>query len=345
MEGRGIMSPKRSRFSPKMTKKGTPQPAKPAKNKHPRNVTGSKIEVTPIPNPTPPRAATNPSPNHSKTQSRSEPSSPIPPPTPTPTTRSQPTTPSSSNTNVVRQGGLSFDNPSVSKSFHSPKDYHKSSPGSWLGLQKDVNTSPDPSSPASSHTASDLSDRLLQRLSFDDVADILQGKSIYDIMGSNKKEETSQSIDGLRVLQIYKEIASHRQENLFVEPYFRKLNALWDELSFYITDLAQCSSGGAIQNVSELTERQKVVQFLVGLNDSYATICGQILVKRPFPTVEEAYSEIIGEEKRRELVAALETVAAKVIQSNWLLKNQNSRSNNNRGIDQEVDNANLGSPM
>lgn len=176
-----------------------------------------------------------------------------------------------------------------------------------------------------------------------DLADILQGNSIYDLISPNKKKESSsQSNDRSIIFQIYKKIASHRQENSSVETYFTKLEELWVELVHYTADLVQFSNDGApIGNPMGLTEKEKVMQFLMGLDDSYATICSQILFMNPFPTVEKAYSEISREEKRRELVVALETMAAKVIQTNWLLRN-NGRSNNNgdtnHGSDKEVDN-------
>ncbi|XP_022137506.1 uncharacterized protein LOC111008934 isoform X2 [Momordica charantia] len=94
-----------------------------------------------------------------------------------------------------------------------------------------------------------------------------------------------------RIFEIYKDIASHRQGNSSITSYFTRLKTLWDELETY-NDLSQCCSSG------EHVEREKVMQFLVGLNDPYSTICHQILLIRPFPTVEKAYSIVIREEKR-----------------------------------------------
>lgn len=140
------------------------------------------------------------------------------------------------------------------------------------------------------------------------------------------------------MFQIYKEIASHRQGNSSITSYMTKLKALWDELAAYM-DVPQCSCS-AIEKVNEHIEREKVMQFLVGLDDSYSNICAQVLVMRPYPTVEKAYSVIIREEKRRELVLSLEIVAAKVMQNNWLLQNghSNNGDNSNDGIGEVVDN-------
>lgn len=193
--------------------------------------------------------------------------------------------------------------------------------------------SPNPYSPAQFATLHDL-DVLdqLQRFSIDgkDLASIV----LHESMGSDTKEESYSQSNDSRMFQIYKEIASHRQENSSITSYFTKLEALWNELATFNTDLPQCSCGGVTEKLSEYMERERVMQFLVGLNDSYSKMCNQILITPPFPTVEKAYYAIIREEKRRELLAALETVAEKVIQNNWLdLQNQNAHSNNGDNYD------------
>ena len=42
------------------------------------------------------------------------------------------------------------------------------------------------------------------------------------------------------------------------------------------------------------------MQFLMGLNDSYTTVHGPILLRQPLPTIRKAYSLILQEEKQRE---------------------------------------------
>ena len=48
------------------------------------------------------------------------------------------------------------------------------------------------------------------------------------------------------------------------------------------------------------------MQFLMGLNESYSAIRGQILLMNPLPDVAKAYSSIVQEEKQRSLGAARE---------------------------------------
>ena len=63
------------------------------------------------------------------------------------------------------------------------------------------------------------------------------------------------------------------------------------------------------------------MQFLMGLNDSYSTIRGQILLINLLPTVRQAYSSVSQEEKQR-LLSSMHTVndsvdsAAMAVRSN-----------------------------
>ncbi|XP_023542694.1 uncharacterized protein LOC111802521 [Cucurbita pepo subsp. pepo] len=189
-------------------------------------------------------------------------------------------------------------------------------------------------------TLSDPDVHKLHQLSLDDkdLANIvLHANLVYESLASETKEEecSSQGNNSSRMFQIYKEIASHHQGNSSITSYITKLKALWDELEAYI-DIPKCSCGST-QKQSEEIEREKVMQFLIGLDDSYSTICAQILHMKPFPTVEKACCAILREEKRRELVLSLEIVAAKVIQNNWLLQNGHSINGDN----EEVDHMNL----
>ncbi|KAB2630179.1 hypothetical protein D8674_007698 [Pyrus ussuriensis x Pyrus communis] len=71
------------------------------------------------------------------------------------------------------------------------------------------------------------------------------------------------------------------------------MKSLWDELSSY-SESVSCTCGA--QN-----ERNKLMQFLMGLNDSYSVVRGQLLLMNPLPTVRQAYASISQEEKQRSL--------------------------------------------
>ncbi|KAK0607454.1 hypothetical protein LWI29_015338 [Acer saccharum] len=103
------------------------------------------------------------------------------------------------------------------------------------------------------------------------------------------RERFSQS-NAPRIFEIQRDIAYLRQEQLSVSAYYTKLKGLWDELSSYSNAVL-----GAQQ------DQQKLMQFLMGLNDSYSGIRGQILLMQPLPSVRQAYSSVSQEEKQRHL--------------------------------------------
>ncbi|KAM1349391.1 hypothetical protein ACFX10_003533 [Malus domestica] len=109
------------------------------------------------------------------------------------------------------------------------------------------------------------------------------------------RERYSQS-NAPRIFQLQRDIASLTQDQLSVAAYYTKLKKLWDELASY-NDSTSCTCGA--QN-----EINKLMQFLMGLNESYSAIRGQVLLMNPLPTVRQAYASISQEEKQRCLTAS-----------------------------------------
>ena len=108
------------------------------------------------------------------------------------------------------------------------------------------------------------------------------------------RERFSQS-NAPRIFEIQREIAYHRQDQLSVPAYYTKLKSLWDELSSH-TDASSCTCGAQ-------HDRQNLMQFLMGLNESYSAVRGQILLMNPLPSVRQAYASVCQEEKQRHLSA------------------------------------------
>ena len=101
------------------------------------------------------------------------------------------------------------------------------------------------------------------------------------------RERFSQS-NAPRIFELQRDIAYFRQEQLSVSAYYTRLKSFWDELSSYSDE-----AHGAQH------DQQKLMQFLMGLNDSYSGIRGQILLMSPLPSVRQAYSSVSQEEKQR----------------------------------------------
>uniref|UniRef100_A0A2N9J0N1 CCHC-type domain-containing protein n=1 Tax=Fagus sylvatica TaxID=28930 RepID=A0A2N9J0N1_FAGSY len=85
------------------------------------------------------------------------------------------------------------------------------------------------------------------------------------------KERFSQS-NGPRVYQLQKEIASLNQEQSSVSAFYTKLKGLWDVLMNFCP-IPTCNCG-ALKTLLDYQHNEYVMKFLVGLNDSYASVRG-----------------------------------------------------------------------
>ena len=91
------------------------------------------------------------------------------------------------------------------------------------------------------------------------------------------------------------------QGQFSVEDYYTKFKALVDELANYQTiPLCKCLCTCGSQRIgSDLSDRDQVMRFLMGLNDYYSAIRGQILLYEPLPDINKVLSLILQEEKQR----------------------------------------------
>lgn len=112
-------------------------------------------------------------------------------------------------------------------------------------------------------------------------------------------EERYGECNGPLLYQLQREISSSTQGSLSIEKYFTKLKKLWDEIAC-LMPIPICSCGAA-KEVSDLASFNKLMQFLMGLNDTYDNIRNQLLVMEPLPSVNRAYSMVLRVEKQREI--------------------------------------------
>lgn len=76
-----------------------------------------------------------------------------------------------------------------------------------------------------------------------------------------------------------------------------------------INDLPVCTCG-ANSKVAERDELNKVMQFLMGLNNIYLAIRGQILLLWPLSSIGKSYAMILQEEKQRNIIISREVMLA-----------------------------------
>lgn len=97
------------------------------------------------------------------------------------------------------------------------------------------------------------------------------------------------------IFQLSSGIATHVQGPSSVASYYTRLKVLWDELSSYNV-IPSCTCGSS-KELLNIYQREKVMQFLIGLNERFNSIRSQILLMDPLPTVTRAYSLLLQEER------------------------------------------------
>ncbi|XP_073137559.1 uncharacterized protein [Henckelia pumila] len=126
---------------------------------------------------------------------------------------------------------------------------------------------------------------------------IIYAKHAFDVC--NELHDKFSQGNHARIFEIHHEISEHQQGDQSVSLYYTKLKALWDELGSYY-DLITCSSG-SVKAITEREEKEKFMQFLMGLNDTFSTICGSILLMTPLPDTRKAHALILQHERQIEV--------------------------------------------
>ena len=123
-------------------------------------------------------------------------------------------------------------------------------------------------------------------------------------------------------------VSNLSQDNLSVSSYYTKFKVIWDELVNY-KPIPSCSCGictcGSMTARVEYQEEECTMNFLMGLNESFATVRGQILLMKPLPSLNQVFSLITQEEKQRRVgsnAIAVESAA---------LFSRGSNNSSNRG--------------
>ncbi|XP_042982830.1 uncharacterized protein LOC122312333 [Carya illinoinensis] len=138
----------------------------------------------------------------------------------------------------------------------------------------------------------------------------LQNTMSVDIKSSTLYAETAHQLwkeleqrlaqqNAPRIYEVKQGIATIMQNQDTVSMYYSKLKTLLDELMNY-ESIPNCTCGG-LKTIVDNHERDWVMKFLMGLNDTYKALKAQILLIKPFPSLNEVYSIIQQEEKRRQI--------------------------------------------
>ena len=91
------------------------------------------------------------------------------------------------------------------------------------------------------------------------------------------------------LLSVNTTIWSLQQGSLDLSSYYTKLKTLWDDLDG-VDCVKICQSCECCKATAKKIKHTKVIKFLAGLNDSYFSARGQIIMKKHVPDLSEMYN-------------------------------------------------------
>ncbi|XP_069149155.1 uncharacterized protein [Solanum lycopersicum] len=116
-------------------------------------------------------------------------------------------------------------------------------------------------------------------------------------------EDRYDQTNGAKLYQIQKEINDLAQGVLDIIVYYTRMKKLWEELNtLNVKNHCSCVCVcGAKDGIYKAEQDRRLIHFLMGLNEVYTVIRGNILMMNPLPSMGQAFSLLIQEEKQREL--------------------------------------------
>ena len=93
--------------------------------------------------------------------------------------------------------------------------------------------------------------------------------------------------NGPRIFELRKEVSSLAQEDMSINTYYTKFKGVWDEFTAY----RNCTCGHQVEDCT--------MSFLMGLNDTYSAVRGQILLMDPIPPLSVVFSLLLQDERQR----------------------------------------------
>ncbi|KAI3719915.1 hypothetical protein L6452_20821 [Arctium lappa] len=136
-----------------------------------------------------------------------------------------------------------------------------------------------------------------------------------DIRGSVKYANTASEIwadlqerfgkeSAPRAYELKQTLASTHQNGASVSTYYTKLRAIWDEMQAALP-LPRCTCSGCkcdvTKNLSQLRDKEKLYEFLMGLDNEFSVIRIQILATNLIPSLGNAYHLVTEDERQRSI--------------------------------------------
>ncbi|KAK3006006.1 hypothetical protein RJ639_016021 [Escallonia herrerae] len=111
-----------------------------------------------------------------------------------------------------------------------------------------------------------------------------------------------------RIYKLWSDASMTTQGGASVITYYTKLLGMWDEL-LTLSPLESCGCPKGTEKINWYQDLQ-TYQFLMGLDDKYATLRTQIINMDPFPNIDRVYAMVMQEESHRGITGSRDTTSA-----------------------------------
>ncbi|XP_076896895.1 uncharacterized protein LOC143550039 [Bidens hawaiensis] len=118
----------------------------------------------------------------------------------------------------------------------------------------------------------------------------------------NDLRERFGKVSAPRAYELKQLLSLTKQDGTSVSAYYTLLKAIWDEIRS-VFPAPRCSCGECKCDVSktvcDLRDKERLYEFLLGLDSDYSTIRTQLLAMKPTPTLGEAYRLVSEDEQQK----------------------------------------------
>ncbi|KAL5552462.1 hypothetical protein UlMin_039863 [Ulmus minor] len=134
-----------------------------------------------------------------------------------------------------------------------------------------------------------------------------------------------QQRNGPRIFQLRRQLMNRVQDQNSVSLYFTKLKTIWEELSNFrpVCTCGKCTCGG-VKELNSHYQMEYIMSFLMGLNDSFTQVKGQLLLMDPLPPINKVFALISQEEHQRKVGVHTSSIYDPASTMAFAVKNANS---------------------
>ena len=121
-------------------------------------------------------------------------------------------------------------------------------------------------------------------------------KEVWDVV----QEIYSDLKNTAQCFEIRSAIWNTKQGNSSVTEYYNRLLELWQEMDLFYDPNWECKADSL--KYSKMLEKERVFDFLQGLNSDLDEVRGRLLGTKPLPSLREVFAEVRREESRKRVM-------------------------------------------